>query len=83
MAVRACFEQQGIHVFVHVRAAGKTPYRHTSGKARLHAIDAVFDHQAARRRHTQLFCHKKEEIGRGLGMSDMLGGIDMRRERVP
>lgn len=47
------------------------------------AARTVLDHQATPGRHVKLCGCVQEEIRRGLGVFDMLGGIDVRREIIP
>ena len=53
------------------------------GQPRLHAIDAVLDHQAIGGCRAQRCGGMQEQVGRRLGLRHMVGAIDMRIKQGP
>ncbi len=56
------------------------PHRHPGRQRRVDAVDAVLEHQTGGGRNTELVRRIEEQVRRRLGVGDMFGGVDMRRE---
>ena len=81
-ALRAGVGEQLAQTVVEVTAGGEGPHAHTRGEAGRHAVHAVLNDEAVARVHTDGPGSVEKEVGRRLGVCDVIGAVNVRREEI-